>query len=96
MLTEHSIVKVHLCDVQHFPSFYNEIQHSAINQTFEVKRHRGKLGINWNTDHHPTICEGSAFCPFETFAWTAVFEDVTTGKLYHHNPFIGDMEEIRQ
>lgn len=96
MLTEHSIVKVHLCDAGYFPTFRYEIQHRAINQTFEVKRYGGKLGIDWNKDRYPTICEGSAFCPFETFAWTAVFEDVNTGKLYHYNNFIGGIEEIRQ
>lgn len=88
MLTEHSIVKVHLCDVQHFPSFYNEIQHSAINQTFEVKCHRGKLGIDWSKDF--------LFQPFETFAWSAVFEDVNTGRLYHYSDITHGIEEIKQ
>ena len=83
MLTEHSIVKVHLYDINH-----NEIQHRTIGKTFEVKRHRGKLGIDWG--------DNPVFCPFESFAWTAIFEDVNTGKMYHYSNLIRGIKEIKQ
>ena len=88
MLTEHSIVKVHFCDRQYFPTFRNEIKHRAIDRTFEVKCRRGKLGIDWG--------DNPVFRPFEAFAWTAVFEAVNTGRLYHYSDLIRGIKEIEQ
>lgn len=89
MLTEHSIVKVHFCDRQYFPTFRNEIKHRTIDRTFEVKCHRGKLGIDFGYN-----C--SVFFPFEVFAWSVVFEDVNTGRLYHYSDITHGIEEIKQ
>lgn len=95
MLTEHSIVRVHLCDTKYYPNFRNEIQHRSLSHTFEVKQRDGKLGIDWNIDRIPSICKGSKFVPFEIFASNVVLEDMNTGKIYHHNHLIGSIEEIK-
>lgn len=60
---------------------------------FTVRKENGKLGIDWNTNHSPYICQGNTFCPFDTFAQSVIFENVLTGKKYHYSNINSCIEE---
>lgn len=79
-MKENDLVKVHLYDTNN-----KEIKTRNIDKVFKVYKNNGKLGIDWNTEHNPCICNGEVFTPFYTFASSVIFENVETGKFYHFN-----------
>lgn len=64
-------VKVHMYDTCN-----REIKTRNSEVVFKVKEVNGKLGIDWNTEKSPTICDGEVFTPFEAFAPTVFFEKI--------------------
>ena len=72
------IIKVHLYD-----SSNREIRTRNYDKTFRVYEKSGKLGIDWNTEKSPYTCNGDVFTPFETFAQSAIFENIETGEFFH-------------
>lgn len=73
-------IKVHLF------AFGREVQTRQSGKVFTVREEHGQLGINWNTENSPYICNGNTFCPFYTFHSSVAFEKVKTGKLYYFDP----------
>ena len=94
MLKENSKVKVYLCNHQTFPEIGDEVKTRSSGVIFEVKKHNGKLGIDYNTRRSPYTCNGEIFTPFETFASNVIFEDVETGKQYHYSNITQNLEKI--
>ena len=94
MLQENSKVKVYICNHQTFPEIGDEVKTRNSGVIFEVKKHNGKLGIDYNTSRSPYTCNGEIFTPFETFSWNVIFEDVENGKQYHYSNITGNLEEI--
>ncbi len=94
MLKENSKVKVYLCNHQTFPEIRDEVKTRSSGVIFKVKKHNGRLGIDYNTRRSPYTCKGETFTPFETFASNVIFEDVGTGKQYHYSNITGSLEKI--
>lgn len=82
MLKENSKIKVYIC--QQFPNIETAIKTNNSGEVFEVKNQAGKIGIEW----------AGKFEPLEHFASRVIFEDVETGKQYHHCNIAGNIEEI--
>ena len=80
MIKEGSKIKVHIYDCMN-----REISTRNIGKVFEVKKQSGHLGINWNTEQSPYICEGNVFNAFYTFASNVIFEDIETREKYHYS-----------
>lgn len=90
MLKVNDKVKVHMYDTCN-----REIKTRNYGAVFTVKEVNGKLGIDWNTEKSLSTCNGEVFTPFETFAPTAIFENVENGKKYHwSNAENGIVEEV--
>lgn len=45
----------------------------------------GKLGIKWNTERRPYMCDGEEFAPFDTFAPSVIFERIADGARFHYS-----------
>lgn len=94
MLQENIKVKVYICNHQTFPEIGDEVKNRNDGVIFEVKKHNGKLGIDYNTRRSPYTCKGEVFTPFDAFSQNVIFEDVETGKQYHYSNIAGNLEEI--
>lgn len=91
MLNENDKIRVHMIDWPH----RCEIKTRNYGQVFTVTKRpgTGDLAIDWKrgTDH----AADTDLVPLTGFAWTVVFEDVNSGKLYHNNAaFAGGVVEL--
>ncbi len=77
IMTVNDRIKVHMYDTNG-----KEIKTRVFDKIFKVYENNGKLGIDWNVERSPYICNGDVFTPFETFASSVIFENVKTGKKY--------------
>lgn len=89
MLKVNDVIKVHLFDTNN-----KEIKTRNFNKTFVVYEKNRKLGIDWNTEKRPYVSEGEVFCPFETFDYTVVFENVATNENFRFSNIKNDIERI--
>ena len=92
MLHENDRVKVHMIE---WPS-RREIRTRNHSEVFTVQKHpkTGKLCIDWRRGSDPLAHTGSTLVPLASFAWTVVFENIDTGKLYHNNEIAGGVVEL--
>lgn len=95
MLKENDKVKVHMMEVQNFPNGI-EIKTRNHDMVSAVKKDpaTGRLGIDWNTDENPSLCDGRKCVPFQCFSWTVLFENVETGRIWHYNQAQDCLEEL--
>ena len=93
MLHENDRVKVHMIDWQ---TRSREIKTRNYGQVFTVTKHprTGELCIDWRRGMDPLAHIGSPLVPLTGFAWTVVFENIETGKLYHNKPVNGGVIEL--
>ena len=91
MLQENDKIRVHMIDWPH----RCEIKTRNYGQVFTVAKRpgTGDLAIDWErgADH----AAHTDLVPLTGFAWTVVFEDINSGKLYHNNAaFAGGVVEL--
>ena len=93
--THPGAVKVH---IYRYPDDWkpeNEIKTRNFDKVFQIYEKDGKRGIDWNTDRSPYTNRGEVFTPLEHFSGTTVsFEEIDTGKFYHHNNITNKFEEL--
>ncbi|MEE1505089.1 MAG: hypothetical protein UGF89_12705 [Acutalibacteraceae bacterium] len=94
MLKENNKVKVRFYDGIKYPHKKTEIKRDYSDKVFTVRKKNGQLGIDFNTDKNPYICNGDRFVPFSCFAPCFEFENIETGVLYHFNTVSGELEAI--
>lgn len=63
---------------------------------FIVYNKCGKLGIKWNTERSPYICEGDEFTPFSTFAQSVIFERQSDGAKFYFSNITESLKEAAQ
>ena len=80
----------------HMYSGNREIQTRNFGKIFEVYKKNGKYGIDWNTERSPYMNNGEVFTPFESFAYTVIFEDVENGKLYRMDYISDNLVEVEE
>lgn len=74
----------------------NEIKTRNYNKVFQVYEKNGMRGIDWNTEHNPYSNGGEVFTPLKDFSGSTVcFEEIDTGKRYHHNPINNKIELLK-
>lgn len=85
------LIKVHIYGTDN-----REIKTRNFDRLFTVYEKNGKLGIDWNTDHCPYLCNGDEFTPFEIFSHIVIFEKVTTGKKFYFDSVSNRIKKVAQ
>ena len=94
MLKENSKIKVRFYDGIKYPQEKVESINKKSDKIFTVYKKNGKLGIDWNTERSPYICNGDVFTPFRIFAPCVEFENISTGKTYHYSNLANNLEAV--
>ena len=92
MLQENDKITVHMIDRPRL----REIKTRGYGQVLTVTKHpkTGKLCIDWGRFLAPSDPLSKDLIPLTGFAWTVVFENVETGKLYHYNTLADSVIEL--
>lgn len=61
---------------------------------FTVKKEGGKLGFDGNIKQSPYTCKGELFTPFSAYAWSVIFKEIETGRLYRFSSIKNELEEV--
>ncbi len=61
---------------------------------FTVKTENGKLGFDGNIRKSPYTSRGELFTPFSAYAWTVIFRDEKTVRLYRFSDIKTAIEEV--
>jgi hypothetical protein len=83
----------------HFINHWNykkptEVKTDFTGKIFEVKTENGKQGFDGNISRSPYTSKGELFTPFAAYAWSVIFRDEDTGKLYRHSEIKKGLEEV--
>lgn len=62
--------------------------------TFTVKTINGKMGFDGNITRSPYTSRGDLFTPFVAYAWSVIFKNVKTGRLYRYSDMKKGLEEV--
>lgn len=95
MLKDGSKVTIHFINHWNYKT-PKEINTGYTGKVFTVKTENGKQGIDGNIDRIPYVCRGELFTPFSTYAWTVIFKDIDTGKLYRYSNMIQGLEDVTE
>jgi len=71
-----------------------EVRTEETGHVFEVKTERGKLGFDGNIRRSPYTCRGELFTPFSVYAWTVIFRNEESGRLYRYSDMKKGLEEV--
>lgn len=63
-------------------------------QVFTVKTEGGKMGFDGNVSRSPYTSRGELFTPFQAYAWTVIFKNVKTGRIYRYSEMKKGLEEV--
>ena len=63
-------------------------------KVYEVKTVNGKQGFDGNEEKSPYTCRGDIFTPFAAYAWSVIFRDEETGRLYRHSSITNALEDV--
>lgn len=75
----------------------NEVKTRNYNKVFQIYEKDGISGIAWNTERNPYTNGGEVFTPLRSFSGSTVcFEEIDTGKRYHHNTITDQIEELKE
>ena len=93
MLKEGSKITVHF--INHWmhkkPTEEKVIESGRI---FEVKKENNKLGFDGNITRSPYTSRGELFTPFAAYAWSVIFKNVKTGRLYRYSNVKKGLEDV--
>ena len=63
-------------------------------KVYEVKTVNGKQGFDGNPERSPYTSRGEVFTPFTAYAWTVIFRDEETRRLYRFSSIKNALEEV--
>lgn len=63
---------------------------------FEVKTENNKLGFDGNITKSPYTSRGELFTPFQAYAWSVIFRDENTKRLYRYSDTSRGLEEVTE
>ena len=95
MLKDGSKVTIHFINHWNYKN-PTETKTGYTGKVFTVKTENGKQGIDGNINRSPYTCKGELFTPFSVYAWTVIFKDENTGKLYRYSEIKKGLEDVTE
>ena len=71
-----------------------EVKVGTTGMIFTVKTENGRLGFDGNINKSPYTCRGELFTPFSVYAWSVIFRNEKTGRLYRFSDIKNALEEV--